>query len=75
MTVAHWRAGVVTVRITFLDHGTPYNPLEKEDPKTNLSAEEREVGGLGIFLVKKLMDEVEYNYLGGKNILTIRKKI
>ncbi len=63
-----------TVRITFLDHGTPYNPLEKEDPKTNLSAEEREVGGLGIYLVKETMDKVQYTHNNHRNILTIEKK-
>jgi anti-sigma regulatory factor (Ser/Thr protein kinase) len=61
--------------ITFRDQGIPYNPLEKEDPDINLPAEERPIGGLGIFLVRKLMDEVLYRYENGSNILTIRKKI
>ena len=55
--------------ITFMDVGTPYNPLEKEDPDVTLPAEERPIGGLGIFLVKKSMDEVTYRYEDGKNIL------
>lgn len=63
------------VMIQFLDHGIPYNPLEKEDPDTSLSAEERGVGGLGIFMVKKSMDNISYEYKDGKNILTIQKKI
>ncbi len=59
--------------ITFIDDGIPYNPLKKEDPDTTLSAEEREIGGLGIFMVKKSMDEMSYEYKDDKNILRIRK--
>lgn len=61
--------------IRFIDEGTPYNPLEKKDPDTDLSAEDREIGGLGIFMVKKSMDKVEYVFLDNKNILTIQKVI
>ena len=60
-----------SIVILFKDCGTPYNPLEHEDPDTSLSADEREIGGLGIFIVKKSMDEVSYQYKDGKNILTI----
>jgi anti-sigma regulatory factor (Ser/Thr protein kinase) len=63
------------VVITFLDHGKPYNPLENEDPDITLSAEERGIGGLGIFMVKKTMDEIEYEYRDGKNILRVKKKL
>lgn len=63
----------MAVIITFLDHGVPYDPLKKEDPDISLSAEEREVGGLGIYLVKKSMDELDYEYRDGQNILRIRK--
>ena len=59
--------------LTFLDQGIPYNPLEKEDPDVTLSAEERQIGGLGIFLVKKSMDDVQYEYKDGQNIFTIKK--
>lgn len=59
--------------IRFRDSGIPYNPLEKEDPDVTLSAEERDIGGLGIYMVKKSMDSLEYEYAGGQNILTIRK--
>ena len=59
--------------IEFEDKGIPYNPLEKTDPDTTRSAEDREIGGLGIFMVKKTMDTVEYRREGDKNILTIRK--
>lgn len=61
------------VLLTFVDEGTPYDPLKKEDPDTTLSAEDREIGGLGIFMVKKLMDDVSYKYEEGKNILTLTK--
>lgn len=59
--------------VTFLDRGVPYNPLEKEEPDVTLSAEEREIGGLGIYMVRKNMDEVIYEYTDGQNILRIRK--
>ena len=61
------------VTITFIDHGVPYDPLAKADPDTTLSADERQVGGLGIFLVKKSMDDIKYEYIDGSNILTIIK--
>ncbi len=61
--------------ITFMDRGKAYDPLELKEPDTTLSAEERPIGGLGIFLVKKIMDDVEYAYRDGQNILRIRKKI
>ena len=63
------------VVITFTDCGIPYNPLENEDPDVTLSAEERKIGGLGIFLVKKTMDDISYEYKDGKNILTIKKNL
>jgi anti-sigma regulatory factor (Ser/Thr protein kinase) len=63
------------VVIEFEDKGKPYNPLEKDDPDVALGAEEREVGGLGIFMVKKIMDAVEYKREDGKNLLTIRKSV
>lgn len=59
----------------FVDHGIPFDPLLKKDPDISLSADEREIGGLGIFIVKKTMDDVNYEYKNGKNILTIKKKI
>ncbi len=63
------------VIITFIDHGVPYDPLAKEDPDVTLSAAERKIGGLGIFLVKKNMDNIKYEYVNGSNILTIIKKL
>ncbi|WP_035767165.1 ATP-binding protein [Butyrivibrio sp. NC2002] len=59
--------------LTFIDNGVPYDPLAKEDPDVSLSAEERQIGGLGIFMVKKSMDDVEYEYKNGQNILRIKK--
>jgi len=61
--------------ITFIDHGKPYDPLAKEDPDITLSAEDRGIGGLGIFMVKKTMDNIEYEYKDGQNILKITKNI
>jgi len=63
------------ISMSFSDNGKQYNPLEKEDPDTSLSAEERDVGGLGIFIVKKSMDNMFYEYRDSKNILTIEKNI
>ena len=65
--------GRMTLR--FSDNGRPYDPTGKPDPDTTLSAEERDVGGLGIFMVKKIMDEVTYEYVDGLNILTLVKAL
>ena len=65
----------LAVVITFIDKGVPYDPLAKADPDTTLSAEERQIGGLGIFMVKKSMDDIIYEYRDGQNILKIRKNI
>jgi len=65
----------LSVVITFIDKGVPFNPLAEEDPNTTLSAEERPTGGLGVFMVKKSMDEILYEYEDGKNILKIRKNL
>lgn len=77
--------GVATVRvevtddplavvITFIDNGVPYDPLAKADPDITLSIEKRDVGGLGIYMVKKTMDDISYEYKNGQNILRIKKK-
>ena len=65
----------LAVIITFIDNGVPYDPLGKDDPDITLSAEEREIGGLGIYMVKKSMDEITYEYKDGQNILKIKKNI
>ena len=61
--------------ITFIDSGIPYDPLKKPDPDITLSAEEREIGGLGIYMVKKSMDKMEYRRDNDQNMLTIYKAI
>ena len=63
----------ITFRMT--DKGVPFDPLKKPDPDITLSAEEREIGGLGIFIAKKTMDTIAYAYENGENILTMIKKI
>lgn len=65
----------LAVSVTFIDMGKPYDPLAKEDPDVTLSAEERGIGGLGIYMVKKSMDGVVYEYKDGQNILKITKNI
>ena len=65
----------LSVVITFIDNGVPYDPLAKADPDTTLSAEEREIGGLGIYMVKKSMDDITYEYRDGQNILAIKKNL
>jgi len=79
------QGGMATVRVSvvggeyivieFEDGGKPYDPTVREAPDVTASVEKREVGGLGIFMVKKLMDCVEYRREGGKNILTLRKSL
>ena len=63
------------IAITFMDNGVPFDPTKKEDPNVTLSANERDIGGLGIFMTKKMMDDVKYEYVNGKNILTLKKGI
>lgn len=90
VNIAHYaytpKIGLATVRfdavlepkavaITFVDCGVPYDPLAKPDPDVTLSAEERQIGGLGIYMVKKSMDDMKYEYRDGQNILTIVKKL
>ena len=90
INIAHYayapQTGPVTVRvetekdpkavsITFIDGGTPYDPLAKADPDITASVEERPIGGLGIYMVKQSMDSVDYRYQNGRNMLTIRKKL
>ncbi len=60
-------------RITFIDGGVAFDPLAKEDPDVTLSGEERAIGGLGIYMTKKSMDDVRYARTDGKNVLTIVK--
>ena len=65
----------VTVIITFVDQGVPYDPLKSADPKLDAEIEDRSIGGFGIFMVKNSMDDVNYEYRDGQNILTIKKAL
>ena len=62
-------------RLSFIDGGSPYDPTSAAEPDVTLSAEERSIGGLGLFIVKKTMDDVAYRRDGDRNILTITKKL
>ena len=68
-------AATDAAEITFVDRGAPYDPLAKPDPDVTLSAEERQIGGLGIYMVKKSMDDMRYEYRDDRNILTLVKHI
>jgi len=61
------------LKFVISDHGTPFDPTEKEDADVTLSVEERPIGGLGIYLVRQIMDSVNYERLDGMNVLTLRK--
>lgn len=65
----------LAVVITFIDHGVPYDPLAQADPDVHAPLEERQTGGLGVFLVKQTMDDVTYEYKDGQNILKIKKRL
>lgn len=65
----------VVLTVTLKDAGKPFNPLELKDPDIHASVEDRPIGGLGIFLCKQLMDQINYRYEDGCNILTMLKKI
>lgn len=65
----------LAVVITFIDNGVPYDPLAKADPDITLGLEERQIGGLGIYMVKKTMDDISYEYKDGQNVLQIKKNI
>lgn len=61
--------------IELRDAGVPFNPLEKADPDVTLSANERDIGGLGIYLCKQMMDSIDYRYEDGNNVLIMKKQI
>ena len=64
-----------TVTITFIDSGVKYDPLAKPDPDVTLSAMDRQIGGLGIFMTKKFMDKLSYEYRDGQNVFAMKKKL
>lgn len=65
----------LTVSLTFIDSGVPYNPLKKSDPDINLSVNDRQIGGLGIFITKNLVDDISYKFVDGQNVLQLTKSI
>ena len=81
MKVASLEAGTsldhesLILTIELRDAGVPFNPLEVPDPDITLPANEREIGGLGIYLCKKMMDSIDYHYVDGNNVLTMMKKV
>ena len=64
-----------SIEIIFIDSGIPFNPLEKDKPDIKLPLEKRKIGGLGIYLTKKFMDDIQYEYKDNKNILTLVKNL
>ena len=62
-----------SVKFVFRDSGKPFNPLDKQDPNITASSDEREIGGLGIYMVKQIMDSVAYEYVNNQNVLTLIK--
>ena len=62
-----------SVKFVFRDSGKPFNPLAKQDPNITANSDEREIGGLGIYMVKQIMDEVTYDYINNQNVLTLIK--
>lgn len=63
-----------TMILTFKDNGIPFNPLLNEDPDIHLDVDQRDAGGLGIYMVKQMMDEVSYDHVNEFNVLTMKKK-
>ena len=68
-------ANDMRLKFTIIDSGTPFDPTAKEEVDTTLSAEERSIGGLGIHLIRNIMDSINYEHINGKNILTLRKNL
>lgn len=65
----------IQIEISIVDSGKPYNPLENQEPDVTADVKERQIGGLGVFLAQKVMDNISYEFKEGKNILTIYKKM
>lgn len=73
--LSHIDKDPIQITVKLMDSGMPYNPLNNEDPNILANTEEKELGGLGILLIKKNVDNIRYEYLDGKNVLTIQKKL
>ena len=65
----------LSISLTFIDSGIPYNPLEQSDPDISLSIDDRQIGGLGIFLTKNFVDDISYQFVNGQNVLRITKSM
>lgn len=72
---AEYTADTSEITVTFIDDGIPYNPVSSKDPDITLYADKRQIGGLGIFMVKNMMDKLSYEYKCGQNIFKITKKL
>lgn len=72
-TVNAENKNIKSILVVFKDCGMPYNPLENKDPDITLDGEKRQIGGLGVYMVKQMMSHVEYKYENGKNVLTLQK--
>ncbi len=70
-----FRLDAETLRVEILDDGAPFNPLERESPDTALPLEKRPVGGLGVMLVRNLVDEISYDFEGGRNRVLLCKRL
>ncbi len=73
ISIEKYEVNPSSIRITMIDQGRAFNPLEKDDPDTTLGAEERDIGGLGIFMVKNIMDKIIYDRKQGNNIIIMEK--
>ena len=69
-----YKADPSSITVDFIDEGVAYNPLERPDPEVPSSVEEAPIGGLGIMLTKRCVDEMRYEHVDGKNIVTIVKR-
>ena len=65
----------LAILLTFIDSGIPYNPLEKSDPNVHLSIDDRQIGGLGIFITKNLVNDISYRFVDGQNVLQLTKSL
>ena len=65
----------LAISLTFIDSGIPYNPLEQSDPDVNLPVDDRQIGGLGIFLTKNIADDISYQFVDGQNVLQLTKSL
>jgi len=71
----HFSVGANSISVKVSDNGKAFNPIEQADPDINMPLEQRQIGGLGIFLVRKFMDDISYERINGRNILSLRKAV